>query len=363
MNPAVGLFVFALVCAGLVVVLWPQKGLIARLSRFRRSEERVLIEDTLKHLYNCEYAGRRATEESLAGFLGTSHGHAVRLLSRLEELGFLRFEDLEPILTREGQRYALRVLRTHRLLERYLADRTGVDPAEWHAEADRREHTLTREEAEGLASRLGHPVYDPHGDPIPTAAGEIPPMAGQPLATLEEGSIAKIVHLEDEPPELFQEIVAAGLGPGMRLRLLDTSLDAVHFEADGREHRMSPAVASRIAVEPIEQEVALPTDTLAKLGEGESGRVLGISPACQGPARRRLLDLGVVSGTEIRAELASTAGDPVAYRIRGALIALRRDQAAHIRIDRAEAVPAAPSDPRPGHGPGGTARRVAGGEA
>jgi DtxR family Mn-dependent transcriptional regulator len=362
MNPAVALTAFALVCGALVVVLWPQKGLVARLSRFRRSEERVLIEDTLKHLYNCEYAGRRATEESLAGFLGTSHGHAVRLLSRLEELGFLRFEELEPILTKEGRTYALRVLRTHRLWERYLADRTGVDPSEWHAEADRREHTLTRDEAEGLASRLGHPLYDPHGDPIPTATGEIPPMAGQPLATLEEGAIARIVHLEDEPPELFQEIVAAGLGPGMRLRLLDTSLDAVHFEADGREHRMSPAVASRITVEPIEQEVELPMETLASLGEGESARVLGISPVCQGPARRRLLDLGVVHGTEIRAELVSTAGDPVAYRIRGALIALRREQAAHIRIVRGEAGPAGPADPRPDQDVGG-ARRAAGGEA
>ena len=357
MNPAVALVTFVLACVALVVLLWPQKGLIARLSSFRRSEERVLVEDTLKHLYNCEYAGRRATEESLAGFLGTSHGQALRLLSRLEELGFLTFERLDPILTREGRTYALRVLRTHRLWERYLADRTGVDPTEWHAEADRREHTLTREQAEQLASRLGHPLYDPHGDPIPTAAGEIPPMAGQPLATLEEGAIARIVHLEDEPPELFQEIVTAGLGPGMRLRLLDTSLDAVHFEADGREHVMSSAVASRIAVEPIEQRVELPTQTLANLREGETGRVLGISPACQGPARRRLLDLGVVTGTEIRAELRSTTGDPVAYRIRGALIALRLDQASLIRITRIGS-----SDPQADGSPSAHERHAAGGK-
>lgn len=353
MSPAVALLVFVALCATLVGIFWPRKGLIARLSRYRRLEERVLIEDTLKHLYNCEYAGRRATEESLTGVLETSRGGAVRLLSRLEELGFLRFEEGEPILTREGRQYALRVLRTHRLWERYLADRTGVDPAEWHAEAERREHTLTRDEAEGLAARLGHPVYDPHGDPIPTAEGELPPKAGQPLATLEEGAIARIVHLEDEPPELFQEIVAAGLGPGMRLRLLDTSLDAVHFEADGREHRMSPAVASRITVEPIEQEVTLPTETLADLERGEGGRVIGISPACQGPARRRLLDLGIVSGTEVRAELISTAGDPVAYRIRGALVALRRDQAAQIRIARDESGdPSAPYDQPTGRAAG-----------
>jgi DtxR family Mn-dependent transcriptional regulator len=332
MNPAVSLLIFLASIAALVVIFWPRSGLIARMSRYKRLEERVLIEDTLKHLYNSEYAGRRATEESLAGFLETSVGQAVRMLARGEELGLLRFEGLEPVLTKNGQQYALRVLRAHRLLERYLADRTGVAPVEWHAEADRLEHTLSREQAEGLASRLGHPLYDPHGDPIPTAAGGIPPMEGQPLASLDEGEIARIVHLEDEPPELFNEIVAAGLGPGMRLRLLDTSLDEIQFEAEGREHRLSPAVASRITVVPIREEVQLPTNSLADLEPGESGQVLGISPVCQGPQRRRLLDLGVVPGTEIRAEFASAAGDPVAYRIRGALIALRRDQAALIQI-------------------------------
>jgi Fe2+ transport system protein FeoA len=70
---------------------------------------------------------------------------------------------------------------------------------------------------------------------------------------------------------------------------------------------------------------------------GESGTVVDVSPACQGSQRRRLLDLGVVKGTRITAELVSAAGDPVAYRIRGALIALRREQAGWIRIERQSA--------------------------
>ncbi len=65
--------------------------------------------------------------------------------------------------------------------------------------------------------------------------------------------------------------------------------------------------------------------------------MLDLSPACRGSQRRRLLDLGVVKGTEIEAELVSAAGDPVGYRIRGALIALREEQAEWIRIDRVDA--------------------------
>jgi DtxR family Mn-dependent transcriptional regulator len=69
--------------------------------------------------------------------------------------------------------------------------------------------------------------------------------------------------------------------------------------------------------------------------------VLRLAPACQGPQRRRLLDLGVVPGTVITAELASASGDPVAYRIRGALIALRRRHAEWIVVAREAAGAAA----------------------
>ena len=57
-----------------------------------------------------------------------------------------------------------------------------------------------------------------------------------------------------------------------------------------------------------------------------------ISRACQGAQRRRLLDLGVVPGTPITREMTSAGGDPAAYRIRGALIALRRSQAVWIHV-------------------------------
>jgi Fe2+ transport system protein FeoA len=61
--------------------------------------------------------------------------------------------------------------------------------------------------------------------------------------------------------------------------------------------------------------------------------VVRLADACQGPQRRRLLDLGVVPGTIVTAEFSSPGGDPIAYRIRGALIALRRVQAKLIQVD------------------------------
>ena len=99
---------------------------------------------------------------------------------------------------------------------------------------------------------------------------------------------------------------------------------------------LTPLVARHITVEvlPDAELGEGPGGTLAEVGAGGTARVLGIHSGLQGPQRRRLLDLGLVPGTLVEAELESAAGDPVAYRVRGALIALRRDQARWIQVDR-----------------------------
>jgi DtxR family Mn-dependent transcriptional regulator len=300
------------------------------------TSDRVRLEDSLKHLYKCEYAGRPCSVDSVAGSVGISRARAIQLLAQLEELRLARASGDGFHLTEEGRDYALHIVRTHRLLERYLADRTGIHPADWHQEAERREHGYSPEETDTLAARLGHPLYDPHGDPIPTARGDLPPLTGRPLTALEPGEVASIVHLGDEPREVFQTLSEVGLSPQMLVRVLATDTGEVRFEAGGGEHVLPPVMARNITVEPLPDAVVDEGEheTLAEVDQGQVARVVGIHPALQGPQRRRLLDLGLVPGTKVEAEFQSAGGDPIAYRIRGALIALRRDQARWILVDR-----------------------------
>jgi DtxR family Mn-dependent transcriptional regulator len=317
------------------VLLWPRRGVLARLWA-RRTAERAGVEDALKHLYNGEAVGRPAGVVSLAGALEQPRSRVVHLLARMEEGGLVRSTGEGASLTEAGRTYALQVLRRHRLWERYLAERTGVAPGDWHAEADRREHTLSAAEVDALSASLGHPRYDPHGDPIPGTDGRMPPALGVALTALAVGEAGVVVHLEDEPREVYERLVAAGLGPGTRLEVLDPDHGRVRIRAAGRVHSLERVVASSIEVERVAAglgpEVGL--ETLAALGAGEGAEVVRLSPACRGPQRRRLLDLGVVPGTRITAQLRSAAGDPVAYEIRGALIALRRDQAEWVLVRR-----------------------------
>ena len=144
-----------------------------------------------------------------------------------------------------------------------------------------------------------------------------------------------MIHLEDEPPGIFKTLVAQGFAPGSSVQLLDTDAGKLRVRIAGHEQVLDRVTADNVTVEPLPRGVAAgePVRTLADAEVGEAVTVSRLSPTCQGPNRRRLLDLGVVPGTMITAELSSTGGDPVAYRIRGALIALRREQAGSIEVD------------------------------
>ena len=335
-DPGLALLIFAGIALVFVGLIWPRVGLVPRTLRLARLDERVRLEDALKHVFMCQEGGQLCSIESLAGRVEVSTGRAAALFSRLAEMELIRLGGDGPTLTREGRRSAIRIVRTHRLWERYLADRTSVPAVEWHDAAECMEHSLSPEEADTLESRLGHPSWDPHGDPIPNAAGEMPPVPGVGLLRVEPGRTLEIVHLEDEPREIYDALLVDGFVLGGRLEVISITDQSVRLRANGREWTLDPVAARNVSVRqlPEGEHAEVAPMSLLDAASGETVRVVEISRACQGTERRRLLDLGVVRGTEIRPELVSAAGDPVAYRIRGALIALRRAQASGIRVER-----------------------------
>jgi DtxR family Mn-dependent transcriptional regulator len=333
-DPLITLLIGTGIILVAVVSFFPQKGLFARMKRTKRISKRVLIEDALKHLYDCEYSGITCSLDSVAGKLAISEDEAAELIAKLENMGLLTSQ-LETLqLSSEGRSYALRIIRVHRLWEKYLADETGVNELEWHHLAEEAEHKLTSSDADALAAQIGNPVFDPHGDPIPSTEGELPDKKGKPLTDLQFGEFANIIHIEDEPDAIYQQLVAEGLYPGMQVRMLESSKERVKFTANGEECLLAPLFAKNITVTPIKFEKAIEGKfkTLSSLKTGEKGNVLGISKALRGQQRRRLMDLGVVPGTEIAAEMKSAFGDPTAYRIKGASIALRKKIADRIYL-------------------------------
>jgi DtxR family Mn-dependent transcriptional regulator len=313
------------------VVSWlPRIGLLARWRTADDRRRRALVEDALKYIHSAELRGAPATPESLAGHLRLRLAPILTLLAAMEARGLTRTTGAAIALTAAGRETAVRVIRAHRLLERYFADELRMPLSTIHAAADRREHSVTLEDAAELDARLGYPTHDPHGDPIPKADGQLASVDAIALSQQPIGQPAVIRHLEDEPPELFKQIVAAGLEPGMHVELLDISPTQLVIWNGDREHVLSPLAAGSVFVSPL-PEPAAPTVRLSSLEPGAQGRVIALRS--HGLTRRRLLDLGVTPGAIIERAFPSPFGQPVAYRIRGALIALRAEQADEIEIE------------------------------
>lgn len=315
--------------------LWPGRGLLARWREGRALARRARGEDALKHILKCEANQQTPTIQSVAGALGVSADRAADVLNELEARGLVSHEQGRLHLQPAGRELATHVVRAHRLWESYLAEQTGVGDAQWHPRAERQEHLLTPQQADDLSARLGHPTRDPHGDAIPAAGEEIESDVGQPLNSAPLNAPLVISHIEDEPESVYAQLSAQGLRSGMKVCLLERTPERLHLWAEGRDHTLTPLQAGNIAVVPlpdVRPAELLQEEYLNQLKPGERAEVLGLSAACRGPERRRLLDLGFVPGTAVEVERVSPLGDPVAYRVRGSVVALRSEQARLIRI-------------------------------
>lgn len=326
-----------------LLALWvspPGQRLLARWQSERQARRRVRGEDALKHLYEWEILERTASAATLAEALDLPAAEAEALLDSLQARRLVRREGGRLRLAEPGREAALHVLRAHRLWERYLADETGVPAAEWHGRAHDREHSLTAAEVNDLAARLGHPTHDPHGDPIPTAEGEVLGPAGTPLGAAEAGRPLRILHIEDEPEAVFAHLTDLGLYAGMRVQILERGPGRLRLLADGHEVALPEAAAAAVTVLPLPPEVRLAPCAglpLSDLEIGEAGHVVHVTRRCRPPERRRLMDLGVLPDTLVQVEMDSPGGNLKAYRVRDTLIALRPEQAALIHVRRSAA--------------------------
>jgi DtxR family transcriptional regulator, Mn-dependent transcriptional regulator len=330
------LFTLVAVSGILFWIFWPKQGLLARFFRIKLMNERVLPEDALKYLFDCEYKGISCDMNSVAGNLNITGDKATILLDRLHKMGLTSMKNHMISLTDTGRSYSLKIIRVHRIWERYLADETNIAQTDWHKEADWLEHRVTSEDTEKLAAQIGNPVFDPHGDPIPTSKGELPAHKGQPLSCLKEGEMGRIIHIEDEPRNVYEQLTVLGLYPGMQVYVISADEGKIIFAADGNECILTPLFAAHITVELISGKPSLTPKylSLSSLRIGDKAEITGISPNCRGQQRRRLMDLGIVPGSLISAEITSASGDPVGYRVMGTTIGIRRKQADMIFIHR-----------------------------
>jgi DtxR family transcriptional regulator, Mn-dependent transcriptional regulator len=181
------------------------------------------IEDYAKAIYALELrAGETVTTNSIAERMGVTPASASGMVKRLAELGLVEHQPYRGVLlTEDGRRVALEVMRHHRLLELYLVKSLGVPWDRVHQEAEVLEHVLSEELEELIAVKLGDPTHDPHGDPIPTRDLRIEESPTQSLDSLEAGATGTFARVSDSDPEMLRFLAQRGISPGDELEVID----------------------------------------------------------------------------------------------------------------------------------------------
>ena len=182
------------------------------------------VEDYLKAIYHLSSQGGFATTSDIAAMLEVAPPSVSGMMKRLSETGLIEHVPYRGVqLTHQGRHASLQMIRRHRILEVYLTQQLGYDWGDVHAEAERLEHAVSEQLIDRMAGALGDPRYDPHGAPIPTAAGEIEEAE---LVTLADAAVGTTLLLRqvgggDENPARLRYLAEQGLTPGTRMTVVD----------------------------------------------------------------------------------------------------------------------------------------------
>lgn len=214
------------------------------------------VENYLKSVYHLQGQGdERVKTKQLADRLDVSHSSVTSMLKNLSETGLVDYRPYKgALLTDEGVHAALKVIRNHRLIEIFLVKTLDFEWDEVHEEAERLEHAVSDKLAGRIDDFLGHPKFDPHGDPIPTAEGEIVHPDGVPLDEMEAGRTVRIERVLDQDPEVLRYLDEVGMTPGTVVEITDVlSIDGqMSLTLDDEDQTVSRALASRLLVTELE---------------------------------------------------------------------------------------------------------------
>jgi len=179
-------------------------------------------QDYLKTIYELVSEGGEASTTTIAARRGIAPPSVTGMLQRLAAskpplVVYRKGQDVS--LTEEGERRALEVIRHHRLIETFLVEELGYSWDNVHEEACRLDHAISEDLEERIATRLGNPQRDPHGELIPTRELVIEADESQPLSSLRPPQRATVVRVRADDEDLLRYLQGLGLTPGAEVEV------------------------------------------------------------------------------------------------------------------------------------------------
>jgi len=213
------------------------------------------LQDYLKAVYRVTAArgGGPANTKAIAAELGVSQPSVSSMLDRMAAEGLVDYVHYAgATLSRRGRRAALRVIRRHRLLELYLERFLGLGWDEVHAEAELLEHALSARVEAAIDDALGHPAFDPHGDPIPGMDGSLKRPESRTLWDSHESGSARVARVSDADPGLLRHLHTLGIVPGATVTgMRRESGGALRLRVGRREQLLGREAAEKVYVSVV----------------------------------------------------------------------------------------------------------------
>ncbi len=213
-------------------------------------------ENYLKSIYSIQRdnASGEVSVNEIAEKMHTKPATVTDMLRKLSEKELIHYEKYKKVqLSGAGTAEALQILRKHRLWETFLHDTLKFSWDEVHEVAEQLEHIHSKKLIERLDELLGYPQYDPHGDPIPNAKGEIPASTAVLLTEAVVGEVYSIVAVKDTSTAFLQQLERSGLNIGVQL-IIEERMPydgSIMVRTTGAPFQLSEKISGNILADPL----------------------------------------------------------------------------------------------------------------
>ncbi len=293
---------------------------------------------------------------SLAESLEVTPVSVNEMCRKLQDQGLLIYRPYKgALLTRAGEDLANTVLRRHRLWEVFLVEKLGFDYPAAHQAACDLEHVSPEVVIDRLDQYLDFPRVNPVGDPIPQSDGRIPESVALPLASLCPGKTGVLIGWEvTEAQRGF--LLDNGIRTGGMLTVTAAGEDNLMIRGEGQQYlSLSRELAGALQVRLQDDDSGQNIDNqqknvrkekgmdsidkkilkrllLSDLKTGQRAVIVRLSGDA-GAVKRRMMDMGMVPGSEVEVVRVAPFGDPIEFSVKGYSLSLRKSEAENIEVE------------------------------
>lgn len=180
-------------------------------------------ENYIKAIFHLSEEGdENISTNDIAGAVNAKAASVTDMLKKLQQKKIITYEKYYGVrLTKAGEKIAKSVIRKHRLWEVFLVEKLGYGWDQIHEIAEQLEHIQSDELVDKLEKFLGFPKFDPHGDPIPDAAGNMKSQKQTVLSKLPKGHKGTVMGVKDNSSKLLQYLNELEVHLGTSIEIVD----------------------------------------------------------------------------------------------------------------------------------------------